>query len=158
MHQHSQTVETIALGITAAIGAVYVMWWAKEYVQAFLDRQGNEPLLETARRARKERELNRQAKIEMLGGRWATLISLVVNVGFWLLLAKAALIDMRLFWALVAYDCVGFWLTRGFNFGELPHCDRLTWSDRIWARWTHANLWPVHLFLKRPSRKPTNAR
>lgn len=158
MQAHHYRINTIALILAAAMGAIFVMWWAKEYVQALLDRQRGEPLLEALHRASQEMALNQRAKLEMLGGRLSTLMSLVINGGYGALLANSVQVHGWLFWALVAYDCVGFWLTRRLDLSKLPHWERVTWSDRLWARWMHANLWPVHLLLRRASNRPRNLR
>jgi len=137
----AQAAPTVACLVWGAM----LVWWFWEYFDAVLHRRPGESFWQALERANAERKLNQKARSEMFGSRWSTAAASLLNVALSTLTVAALARAPWLGAALCAYLVSGLAVIRRYDLRAHGSWARLTFSNRLWFRLTHAWLWPLHL-------------
>lgn len=131
--------------VACVVWVAMLVWWFWEYVDAVLHRRPGESVWQALERANKERKLNQKARAEMFGSRWVTFAASLLSVVLMTLTAVALARAPWLGLALCAYLVAGLFVIRRYDLRAHVSWARLTFSNRLWLRLTHAWLWPLHV-------------
>jgi hypothetical protein len=140
-----ETLELLVILGMCFVASYLLMREFRAYLNAVFSRVSGESWVDVWRRAHVEHELNRKARLEMFGSKWATVggrvfVMVLVAAGGWLLvfLPVVALL-------LVAYMAWGLYATGSLGLTANDVYSRLLRRDRFTYRLLHAALWPLHM-------------